>query len=150
MSHDIRLVRRLEVTPDVAFHHWVDANERRRRYQGDQPEWVVDAATDLRVGGRFYVRWGPTSDQAYQEDGVFEVVDRPNKLVYTSRFTPIAADEAAPLDLRVTVTFQPVGDGTLLELVESGFPTDDVRDAFLRDGADQGLAFYERTLPSRR
>jgi hypothetical protein len=49
----------------------------------------------------------------------------------------------------VTVIFQPDGDGTLLELVESGYPTIDVRDAFLRNGADQGLVFYERTLPSR-
>jgi uncharacterized protein YndB with AHSA1/START domain len=149
MTYEIRLHRRLDVTPDVAFHHWVDADERRRWYRGDEPDWVVDAATDLRVGGRYYVRWGPTLEQAYQEEGIFEVVDPPHRLVYTSRFTPIAAHEGAPLDLRVTVIFHPDGDGTLLTLVESGYPTIDIRDAFLRNGADQGLVFYERTLPSR-
>lgn len=83
------------MTPDGAFRHWVDADERRRWYQGDEPDWVVDAATDLRVGGRNYVHWGPTPEQVYQEEeeDIFEVVDPPNRLVYTSRFTPIAADE---------------------------------------------------------
>jgi uncharacterized protein YndB with AHSA1/START domain len=149
MNDDIRLRRRLDVTPDVAFHHWVDAEERRRWYQGDEPDWVVEAATDLRVGGHFYVRWGPTSDRAYQEDGIFRVVDPPHRLVYTSRFTPIAGGEEAPLELLVTVTFQADQDGTLLELIESGYPTPEIRDAFLRNGADQGLAFYERTFPPR-
>ena len=93
--------------------------------------------------------WGPPPNRAYQEQGVFEVVDPPHRLVYTSRFTPIAADEGAPLDLHVTVTFQPDGDGTLLDFVESGYPTIDIRNEFLRNGADQGLVFYERTLPSR-
>ena len=46
------------------------------------------------------------------------------------------------------ITFHADGDGTLLELVEAGYPTEEVRDAFLRDGAAQGLSFYERTLPS--
>jgi uncharacterized protein YndB with AHSA1/START domain len=148
MIYEIRVQRRLRVSPDVAFHHWVDADERRRWYQGDEPDWVVDAATDLRVGGRYFVRWGPTPERAYQEDGVFEVVEPPNRLVYTSRFTPMTPDEGPPLELRVFVTLRPDGDGTLLELVESGYPTEEIRDAFLRNGIGQGLDFFERTLPS--
>ena len=109
---------------------------------------VVDAATDLRVGGHYFVRWGPTPEQAYREEGTFEVVHPPNRLVYTSRFTPMTKDEGAPLELRVSVTFQADGDGTLLELVETGYPTAEIRDAFLRNGADQGLAFFERSLPA--
>ena len=58
-----------------------------------------------------------------------------------------AADDTAPLDLLVTVTFQPDGTGTLLELIDTGHSTTEIRDAHLRNGADQGLAFYERTLP---
>jgi uncharacterized protein YndB with AHSA1/START domain len=148
MSHDIRLGRRLAVAPEVAFHHWVDAEERRIWYRGDEDDWVVTAQTDLRVGGRFVVRWGPTLDDAYQEDGTFEVVEPPHRLVYTSRFTPRTAAEGAPFELRVAVTFDADGDGTLLRVVESGYPTAEVRDAFLRDGLAQGLDFYERTLPT--
>lgn len=147
MTYEIRLQRRLGVPPEVAFHHWVDADARRRWYQGDEPGWVVDAATDLRVGGRYHVRWGPAAERAYREEGTFLVVEPPNQLVYTSRFTPMSDDEGAPLDLRVSVTFSADGDGTILELVETGYPTREIRDAFLRNGADQGLAFYERSLP---
>ena len=123
--------------------------ERRRWYQGDEPNWVVDAATDLRVGGRFSVRWGPTTGQAYQEEGVFEVVDPPNQVVYTSRFTPIGPTKEHLLTYASPSPANPDGDGTLLTPVESGHPTIEIRDAFLRNGADQGLGFYERTLPSR-
>jgi uncharacterized protein YndB with AHSA1/START domain len=148
VTYDIRVQRHLDVRPEVAFHHWTDPGARRLWYQGDESGWVVEAATDLRVGGRFHVRWGPTPEQAYQEDGVFEVVDPPTRLVYTSRFTPMTAEEGQALNLLVTVTFHADGDGTLLELVETGYPTEQIRDAFLRDGAAQGLSFYERTLPS--
>ncbi len=54
----------------MAFHHWVDAEQRQDWYRGDQTDWVVEAATDLRVGGRYHVRWGPTREQAYREEGV--------------------------------------------------------------------------------
>ena len=52
MSYDIRLERHLDVAPEVAFHHWVDAEARRNWYRGDEDDWAVEADTDLRVGGR--------------------------------------------------------------------------------------------------
>ena len=88
MSFDIRLDRLLDTTPDVAFHHWVDADARRRWYRGDAHDWVVEAHTDLRVGGRFWVTWGPTLELSYREEGAFLVVERTTARV-TSRFTPI-------------------------------------------------------------
>ena len=147
MSLSIEVQRHLRVSPEVAFHHWADADERRKWYLGDELGWVVEAETDLRVGGTFRVRWGPTVDDAYQEEGTFEIVEPPRRLVYTSKFTPRSPTEGNPFELRVTVTFDPDGEGTTLRLVESGFPSVEVRDAFLRDGATQGLDFYERTLP---
>ena len=147
MNHDIRVERRLRVTPEIAFQHWVDADARRAWYRGDEDDWVVEAETDLRVGGTFVVRWGPSADDAYQEDGMFEVVEPPHRLVYTSRFTPRSSAEGEPFELHVTVTFDRDGDGTLLRIVESGFPTAEVRDTFRRDGMAQGLDYFERTLP---
>lgn len=148
MSYDVRLQRHFNVTPDIAFHHWTDADQRRRWYQGDEDDWIVDAMTDLRVGGRYWVRWGPTIADAYQEDGTFRVVEPPHRLEYTSRFTPRTAADGEPVELLVTVNFEADGDGCLLTLVESGYPTIELRDASLRDGIIQGLNFYERTLPS--
>jgi len=56
--------------------------------------------------------------------------------------------EGEPVDLRVDVQFEPDRGGTLLRLIESGYPTEQQRDAALRDGSVQGLDFYQRTLPS--
>lgn len=149
MSFDIRIERHFDVTPRVAFHHWTDDDARRDWYRGDEDDWVVHAETDLRVGGRFVVRWGPTTEDAYQEDGTFDVVDPPHLLTYTSRFTPRTAAEGDPFELHVSVSFDPDGAGTLLRLVETGYPTADIRDAFLRDGAAQGLEFFELSLRRR-
>ena len=146
MSYDISVERHLRATPTAAFRHWVDPDARRVWYRGDEDDWVVHAETDLRVGGRFLVRWGPSLEDAYQEEGVFEVVDAPHRLVYTSRFTPRSPSEGDAFVLRVQVTFSDTGGGTLLRLSESGFPTAEVRDAFRRDGASQGLDYFERSL----
>ena len=74
-------------------------------------------------------------------------LEPPHRLVYTSRFTPRTAEEGA-FKLRVTVTFEADGGGTLLRLIGPGYPSIEKRDAFLRDGAAQGLDYYERTLPT--
>lgn len=146
MTYDIQVERHLNAAPEAAFRHWVDPAARRNWYRGDEDDWIVEAATDLRVGGHFYVRWGPTADDAYQEDGMFEIVDPPHRLVYSSRFTPRPSEDGAAFELRVIVMFDVDGAGTLLRLNESGFPTVEIRDAFLRDGATQGLDFYQRSL----
>lgn len=150
MSFDIRLERLLDATPDVAFHHWIDADARRRWYQGDEHDWVVEAHTDLRVGGRFWVTWGPTPELGYREEGVFLVVEPPHRLMYSSRFTPMTRAEGDAFEVQVTVTFDDESGQTRLRLLEQGYPTAEVRDAFLREGSQQGLDFYERTLPGRQ
>lgn len=147
MSFEIRLERLLDTTPEVAFHHWVDAAERRGWYGGDESDWTVDAETDLRVGGRFWVAWGPSPDRMYREEGSFEVVDPPHRLVYTSRWTPAPSDPAPAIELLVTVTFADRGGKTLLTLLETGYPSAEVRDLFLTFIPD-GLRYYERSLPS--
>lgn len=149
MSFDIRVERFFDVSPDIAFHHWTDDNARRDWYRGDEADWIVHSETDLRVGGRFLVRWGPSVEDAYQEDGTFVVIEPPHRLTYTSRFTQRTPAEGEPFGLVVNVTFNPSGHGTLLRLVETGYPSADIRDAFLRDGAAQGLEFFELSLLRR-
>ncbi len=126
MTYDIRLRRHLDVTPTSpstvgSTPTNADAGTRATKSSGSsRPPPTCESAA------RYFVRWGPTPERVYQEDGIFEAVESPHRLVYTSRFTPISADEGAPVDLRVTVTFQSDSDGTLIELVESGYPTIEV------------------------
>jgi uncharacterized protein YndB with AHSA1/START domain len=80
---DIRLQRIVNVTPDAAFKHWVDAEARHRWYAPDDSWIIAEAETDLRVGGAWRVQFGPTPDEIYVEHGVFEEVDPPHRVVYT-------------------------------------------------------------------
>jgi uncharacterized protein YndB with AHSA1/START domain len=87
--------------------------------------------------------------ECYREDGIYLAVEPPSRVVYTSLFTPISADEGEPFEIQVTVTFTEQEGGTLLRVTERGYPSTDVRDAFLRDGTSTGLIYFERSLPLR-
>jgi len=123
---DIRLERIVDATPDAAFKHWVDAEARRQWYAPDD-DWIVEAETDLRVGGAWRVLFGPQRDQMYLEHGVFEEIDPPHRLVYTTLYE--FPDGSPPFDTRVTVTFEPRGDRTLLTLLDTGYPGEEQRAA---------------------
>lgn len=142
---EIRLQRVLDTTPDVAFKHWVDAQQRRRWY-APEDGWIVEAETDLRVGGAWRVLFGPSRDEMYLEHGVFEEIDPPHRLVYTTLYE--FPDGRAPFETHVTVTFEARNGGTLLTVLDTGYPSDEQR-ASHESGWPGFLDAFERTLPSR-
>ena len=72
-------------------------------------------------------RLGPSRQELYRETNVFEVVDRPRRLVMaTTSSTP----DGFTLDTRTEVTFQEHGGRTRMTVVQSGFPTPELRDYF--------------------
>jgi uncharacterized protein YndB with AHSA1/START domain len=147
VSFDIRVQRQLATPPEVAFHHWIDADERAAWYCGDNDGWVVEAATDLRVGGTHHIAWGPSPAHMWREEGTFDVVEPPHRLAYTSRHIP-PEDEGPGGEVHVTVTFEANAGGTLLTLVETGYPSAEVRDMVEKEFLPTGLDAYERTLPA--
>jgi uncharacterized protein YndB with AHSA1/START domain len=63
--------------------------------------------------------------------------------VYTTLYE--FPDGRPPFDTHVTVTFEPHADGTLLTVVDSGYPTDEQR-ARHEGGWPYFLDAFERTL----
>jgi uncharacterized protein YndB with AHSA1/START domain len=61
---------------------------------------------------------------------VFQVVDRPRRLVYRSTMT---MPDGSSVDTSVEVTFQETSGGTHMTIVQSGFPTTELWDEF-QDG----------------
>jgi glutathione S-transferase len=141
---DIRLERFVNTTPDAAFKHWVDARARNRWYAPEEG-WIVEAETDLRVGGRWRVLFGPTRDEMYLEHGVFQEVDPPHRLVYTTLYE--FPDGRRSFETRVTVTFEAHEGGTLLRLFDAGYPSEEQR-ATHESGWSGFLDAFERTLAS--
>jgi uncharacterized protein YndB with AHSA1/START domain len=144
-AYDIRLERIVDAAPNVAFKHWVDAEARRRWYAPDDSWIVVEAETDLRVGGEWRVLFGPTPDELYLEHGVFEEIDPPHRVVYTTRYE--YPDGRPTFETHVTVTFEPRSDRTLLTVVDTGYPSVEQR-ATNEAGWPGFIDRYEQTLSS--
>ena len=138
---DIRLERVVDASPTDAFAAWVDP-EARRNWYALEDDWIVEAETDLRVDGKWRVRFGPSRDELYTEEGVFREIDEPHRLVYTCTFS--APDGRTFTTLNV-VTFAAVAGGTHLVLEDKGFPNEGERDAH-QNGWPSFLAAYERFL----
>ena len=98
--------------------------------------WFGHAATiDLRPGGAAQLTWkgGDTADLR------IERVEEPTVFGFTWHINGLPADD--PRRTYVEFTLEPVGDGTRLTMVETGFaqlPEDDYRNAF--DGNTAGWA----------
>lgn len=141
-GHDIRVQRTVGAAPDDAFRHWVDAASRQQWY-APEDGWIVEAKTDLRVGGSWRVLFGPSRNEMYLEHGVFEEIDRPHRVVYTTLYE--FPDGRPPFDTHVTVTFESHADGTLLTVVDRGYPTGEQRTRH-EGGWPYFLDAFERTL----
>jgi uncharacterized protein YndB with AHSA1/START domain len=126
MSHDLRLERVYRAPPDLVFDAFTDSDAQRELY-ADAPDWIVEANCDLRVGGRWTVTFGPPGATPARETNVFQVVDRPRRLVYASTMT---MPDGSTIDTGMEVSFQPEDGGTRLTIIQRGFPTARLRDEF--------------------
>jgi uncharacterized protein YndB with AHSA1/START domain len=126
MSHDLRLERVYRAPPELVFDAFTDPDAQKELY-ADAPDWIVEADCDLRVGGRWTVTFGPPGATPARESNVFQVVDRPRRLVYASTMT---MPDGSTIDTGMEVTFQPEDGGTRLTIIQRGFPTARLRDEF--------------------
>ena len=125
MSHDLRLERVYEAAPATVFDAFTDPDAQPELY-ADAPDWVVESACDLRVGGRWTIEFGPPGQPPARETSVFTAVERPRRLAYVATMT---MPDGTSFDTEVEVTFEPAAPGrTRLTIVQRGFPTTGLRD----------------------
>ena len=126
MRHDLKLERLFDAAPEVVFDAFTDPQAQKQLY-ADAPDWIVESQCDLRVGGRWSITFGPPGSTPARETNVFQVVDRPRRLAYSSTMT---MPDGSSLDTGMEVTFVEEDGGTRLTIVQSGFPTAELRDEF--------------------
>jgi uncharacterized protein YndB with AHSA1/START domain len=125
MSQDLRLERVYDAAPDVVFDAFTDPEAQKELY-ADAPDWIVSSAVDLRAGGRWTIEFGPPGGPAALETSVFEVVDRPRRLIYTAS---MRMPDGTSFDTGVDVRFEEEAPGrTRLTILQTGFPTRELRD----------------------
>jgi uncharacterized protein YndB with AHSA1/START domain len=119
VSPDIRLKRWFDAPPGVVFDAYTDPDAQRALRTGG-PDWVVESECDLRVGGEWVIRFGPSS-APYVERNVFPTVERPNRLVYAST---IEYPDGSHVESLMEIGLQWLNGRTLLTLTQRGVPGD--------------------------
>jgi uncharacterized protein YndB with AHSA1/START domain len=125
---ELRMTRLLPASPDEVFDAYTDAEKQRIWFSIlDQEPGIVEIDVDLRVGGQQTAVWGPNPDTLFRETQTFLEIDRPHRLVTESTGS---SPDGQTMTTRVELTFEAQGDGCLVTVVQSGFPTPGVRDFF--------------------
>jgi uncharacterized protein YndB with AHSA1/START domain len=126
-SYDVTLEHVLDAPPAAVFDAYVEPEAGRTVFAGG-PDWVVEVACDLRVGGLWTIVSGAPGGPAYHEANRFTAIDRPGHLAFESTLT---MPDGSKLDRDVDVTLRSEdGARTRMAIVQMGFPNPEVRDAF--------------------
>jgi uncharacterized protein YndB with AHSA1/START domain len=83
LSHDLKVERVLEASPEDVFDAFTDPDAHKKMY-AYAPDWIVESECDLRVGGKWSISFGSSGGVSARETNVFQMVDRPRRLVYLS------------------------------------------------------------------
>ncbi len=132
-------VRRvLKARPERVFAAWTSPDQLRQ-WWGPAAVTCVSAEVDLRPGGRYRIGNRFPDGKIIWIVGEFEVVTPPHELVYTWRSEPGPGSRE-----RVTVRFEPRGDGTEVVVVHEHIPDEPTRDRHEQGwvGCLDGLAEY--------
>ncbi|WP_327038318.1 SRPBCC domain-containing protein [Micromonospora maris] len=127
----LRLSRHLPASPEEVFDAYTDP-EQQKIWFGilDEQPGIVEIETDLRVGGIQTAVWGPSPDQLFRETQTFLEIDRPHRLVTESVGS---SPDGSTMTTHIEVTFAADGDGTLVTVVQRGFPAAELRDFFAQE-----------------
>lgn len=120
----IRYERMVAAAPEVVFDAFVSDGGQVAFYGTDEPGWIVRSQSDVRVGGSWTILFGPSSEELYRHHHVYEVIDRPNRLLLST--TEVRID-GSTLRFETEFTFDAVEGGTLMTMIQRGLPTEELR-----------------------
>jgi uncharacterized protein YndB with AHSA1/START domain len=146
MTEPLLIERVIDAPPDVVFETFVSDDGQAAFYGQDDPDWVLESDCDLRVGGIWTITFGPARNRLYRHRHVFEVIDRPRRLVLA---TTESRPDGSSFDFRIEFTFEPQDRRTLMTVTQSGLPTEELREEHRR-GAPNAFARLERAIRARR
>ena len=119
-DYDLAVDHEASASPEECFDAFIDL------YDGDQPDWVTESDLDLRVGGRWHVRFDPSPNPPFREERTITDVHRGQELGYHARIQDDEGHER--FATQVLVTFTPSESGTLVRLTQTGFEDEKTRD----------------------
>jgi predicted dithiol-disulfide oxidoreductase (DUF899 family)/uncharacterized protein YndB with AHSA1/START domain len=124
VTDELRYERIVEAPPEVVFDAFTSAGGQIAFYGQDDPGWIVRSESEVRIGGAWTVAFGPSPERLFRHRHVFEVIDRPRRLLLST--TEMRLD-GSTLRFETELTFEECADGTLLVMMQRGIPTDELR-----------------------
>ncbi|WP_299842332.1 SRPBCC domain-containing protein [uncultured Roseovarius sp.] len=117
----LTVTRTIAAPPERVFDAWLDPEMLMRFMQPGPGMTTPQATTDAKIGGRFDLIMKKDDDEM-PHGGVYKVIDRPNRIVFSWE-SPFSVDGST-----VTLDFRPEGDGTHVTLTHIRFPNEESRD----------------------
>jgi uncharacterized protein YndB with AHSA1/START domain len=145
MSYDVKLERVLEATPEQAFDAYTDPDVLKGTF-ADDPSWIQEWELDFREGGEWRVVWTPPGGEPLREKRVFQVIDRPRRLVFSMS---VELPDGSTLDLEIDITFEEENGKTRMKILNTGFPTEEIRDSAEKEGWPGPLDKFEEIVKQR-
>jgi uncharacterized protein YndB with AHSA1/START domain len=127
MSYELRVERLIDASPEEVFDAYTDPEAQKIWFTILDEGMIVENEVDLRVGGKWVSTWGLSPEEMFRETQIFEIIDRPHRLVTKSSGS---SPDGVTMDTDIEITFRAEGGKTLMTVVQSGFPSEDVRDFF--------------------
>jgi uncharacterized protein YndB with AHSA1/START domain len=125
MSLDVEFARLIDATPEEVFDAFTNPKGQEEFYGQDDPGWIVRSQCDFRVGGVWTVEFGPSSRELYRHRHVFEVIQRPHRLLLASTETRL---DGSSFHTQLEFTFETREGKTLMTMTQRGFPTTELRE----------------------
>jgi uncharacterized protein YndB with AHSA1/START domain len=117
---DLEYARVLDAEPEEVFDAFTEPAGQEQFYGQDDPGWIVESQCELRVGGVWSVAFGPSRSELYRHRHVFQVIDRPRRLVLTTTETRL---DGWSFDVELEFTFERQDGKTLMTMFQRGFPS---------------------------
>jgi uncharacterized protein YndB with AHSA1/START domain len=146
MSHDVTVARLVGAPPEEVFDAFTHPDGQDAFYGQDDPGWIVRSECDMRVGGAWTIDFGPSPRELYRHRHVFEVIDRPRRLLTSTTETRL---DGSTLRFETEFRFEARGPKTLMTMTQRGLPTAELRKEHRR-GVPAAIARLERSLRLRR
>jgi uncharacterized protein YndB with AHSA1/START domain len=146
VTDELRIERVIDAPPGVVFDAFTTGGGQEAFYGTDDPGWIVESRCDLREGGLWTVTFGPSQDHLYEHRSVFQVVDRPRRILLA---TTERRPDGSGFDFSVEFTFEEQDGQTCMTIIQSGFPTEVLREEHGR-GVPHAFERLERAIRAGR
>ena len=144
----LTLVRRIAARPSIVFEA-LTTPDGIACWWGPDAGPVLFAEADVRVGGRFRVRFRMLDGSEHESSGEYTEVVKPTRLAMTWRWTHGGDPAESGGESLVEIDLRPIGTGTELTFTHSRLQTEASRDSH-KEGWSGALDKLERHFANDR